>query len=135
VLGQATATATIQNDDRAKAKPGHYHGQVSTGGVIDFDVTPDAGSVVNLVMFVYFSCQSGTSFTEVIRASFTVPVLPDASFDASGSGQGPTAKINGKFASEGLATGTLQIHLWFDDQGTHHECDKGNGVWAAGWRS
>jgi hypothetical protein len=134
VLGQATASATIQNDDRPRAKPGHYHGQVSTGGVIDFDVTSDAASVVNVVMLVYFSCQPGGSFTELIRASFTVPVLPDGSFDASGSGQGLTAKVNGRFVAEGVASGTLQIHLSYDEQGTHYECDTGNGAWGAAWR-
>jgi hypothetical protein len=97
-------------------------------------VTPDGASVVNMVMLVYFSCQPGGSFTELIRASFTVPVLPDGSFDASGSGQGLTAEVNGRLVAEGVASGTLQIHLSYDEQGSHYECDTGNGTWGAAWR-
>src|SRR5439155_25411832 len=32
VLGRATATATLANDDVPKAKPGHFHGVINNGG-------------------------------------------------------------------------------------------------------
>jgi hypothetical protein len=41
-LGTASATGTITNDDLPRAKPGNYGGPISSGGAVNFDVSPDA---------------------------------------------------------------------------------------------
>lgn len=135
-IADGSASGTIKNDDVAKAKPGHFHGPITSGGVVDFDVSPDGATVSNLVILPFMTCNP-SSGTGVYQFSFgdTAPIQPDLSFSASGSGSGVTVSFEGKFTGDGsLASGTLQIHLSYDDSGTHYECDTGSSRWAAIWR-
>jgi len=132
-IAKGSATGTITNDDAAKAQPGHFHGPITTGGFVDFDVSPDGSTVSNLVMLPFMTCNpsAGTGVYQISFAS-TSTIQPDLSFSASGSGSGITVSFDGKFTGDGsLAAGTLQIHLSYDDSGTHYECDTGSAHWAA----
>lgn len=133
----ATATGTITNDDAAKAKPGHYHGQIGNGGFVDFDVSPDAGTVSNLVIMPYMTCDPASgSGVYTFRFGDTSPIQPDLTFAANGSGTGVSVTFQGKFNTDvNLAAGTLNIHLAYDDSGgTHNECNTGTVPWAAAWK-
>jgi Calx-beta domain/RTX calcium-binding nonapeptide repeat (4 copies) len=132
-LGTATATGTITNDDAATATPGHYNGPISSGGNIDFDVGADGHSVSGLTMVLYMSCDnSAGSGVYSLGWTSTVPIQSDLTFDASGSGPGITVALQGKFdPATNLATGTLHVHIGYDDGGSHYECDSGDTKWAA----
>jgi Ca2+-binding RTX toxin-like protein len=135
-LGTASATGTITNDD-VKATAGHYHGPITTGGFIDFDVSADGSSVTNLQIFPYLTCTPADgSGTYPLGLSGSTPIGSDLTFDGGGSGDGVTVTLKGKFqTSPALANGTLQIHIAYDDSGTHYECDTGSASWAAVLRS
>jgi len=136
-LGDATATGTITNDDQATAKPGHYHGPISSGGFVDFDVSADGNNITNLTLIYFVTCQPSGSGTDTAHfGGDPIPIQPDGSFVADGSGTGITVSFRGAFKNVdlGLAFGTLQIHESLDDQGTHYECDTGSSNWAAAWR-
>ena len=135
VLGSATAAGTITNDDTNKAKPGHWSGQISSGGVVSFDVGADGASFTNLVILYFITCQPTRSYTAIVRAANPVTILPDGTFNASGSGQGISVTLTGKFISDGVVSGSIRVHESSDDQGTHYECDTGNSTWGAIWRS
>jgi len=132
-LGTATATGTITNDDAAKAAPGHYHGSITTGGFVDFDVSADGLIVTGLTMIPYMTCDnSAGSGTYQFRFTDPAPIQPDLTFTANGSGTGVTVSFEGKFnGGINLASGTLHIHLGYDEGGTHYECDTGDAKWAA----
>jgi hypothetical protein len=133
-LGTASATASLTNDDVAKAKPGHYHGQIAAGGILDFDVGADSTTVTNLIMRPYLTCNpsSGSGLYQ-IRFGGAATIQPDLSFNASGSGQSITVTFQGKFNVSGpiaVATGTIQMKLSYDDAGTHFDCET-NSAWGA----
>jgi hypothetical protein len=96
-LGRATATATIRNDDQAstKPKPGHYHGPIASGGVVDFDLSADGSSVTNLTIVFYITCRPSLSGTDSVRFDDVIPIQPDGSFGGSGSGTGITVSFGG----------------------------------------
>jgi hypothetical protein len=135
-LGTATATGTITNDDAARPKPGHYHGQIGSGGLVDFDVNADGSAVTGLVINVFETCQpSSGSGIYTLRFGSNAPIGSDLTFDGSGSGTGVTVSLKGKFdTATNVAAGTLQIHFSYDEAGTHYECDSGNSAWGAVWR-
>src|SRR5262249_21105531 len=135
-IAHGVATGTIQNDDVAKAKPGHFHGPISGAGFVDFDVSPDGATISGLVILPYMSCNpSSGSGVYQFRFADTSPVQPDLSFAANGTGSGVSVSLSGHFVADGsVASGTLQIHLAYDDAGTHYECDTGSTAWAAAWR-
>jgi hypothetical protein len=136
-LGTATATGTITNDDAAKAKPGHYHGSISTGGFVDFDVSADSTTVTGLTMLPFLTCTPGDG-TGIYQLHFsdTSPIQSDLTFAANGSGDGITVTFQGKFNPDAnLATGTLHIHLAYDEGGAHYDCDSGTSSWGAALRS
>jgi Ca2+-binding RTX toxin-like protein len=129
-LAKATATATITNDDPI-AKPGHYHGTITGGNSIDFDVAADGKSLANVAIDYQSQCQPAATLHDAFRISNPITIQADGSFQVVGTGQGFVFLINGKFAAEGGAAGTLKIHDSFDYQGTHYECDTGNTAWTA----
>jgi Calx-beta domain-containing protein/hemolysin type calcium-binding protein len=127
-LGTATATGTITNDDAAPANPGHYNGPISSGGNIDYDVAADGHTVTGMTMLLYISCDNGLAGLLSVGWPGTVPIQPDLSFDASGSGQDITVKLTGKFDNAtSTASGALQVHLNY--QGA--SCDTGAVTWTA----
>ena len=127
-LGAATATGAITNDDAPTAPPGHYNGPITSGGNIDFDVAADGHTVSGMTMLIYISCDNGAAGLLSIRWPGTVPIAPDLSFDASGSGQNSKVALKGKFDNAtNVATGTLQVHL--DYQGA--SCDTDATTWTA----
>ena len=134
-IADGSATGTIANDDHPLAKAGHFHGPISSGGFVDFDVSSDGASLTNLVIVFNASCQPNASLTDSVRDSDSITVQPDGSFSINGSGTGITVKFSGKFGTSGdLAAGNLQIHESIDYEGTHYECDTGNATWGAAWQ-
>jgi Calx-beta domain/RTX calcium-binding nonapeptide repeat (4 copies) len=135
-LGTATATGTITNDDAATAPPGHYNGPITSGGNIDFDVAADGHTVSGLTMLLHVSCDNpaGSGLYSLGWTS-TPTIRPDLTFDASGSGPGITVALQGKFdPTTNTATGSLHVHIGYDDGGSHFECDTGDTKWTAARR-
>jgi hypothetical protein len=84
------------------------------------------------------NCEPSASLSSVVRLSNAVSIQPDGTFNTNGSGDGTSVTFGGKFTNSGTeasATGSIQIHVSTDYQGTHYECDTGNSTWAANWRS
>jgi len=135
-IAHGSAAGAIANDDVAKAKAGHFHGPITTGGFVDFDVSADGNAVSNLVILPYLTCDpSSGSGIYPIKFDDTSTIGSDLSFSAGGTGTGITVSLSGTFAGDGsLASGTLQIHISYDDAGAHYECDTGSAKWAAIWR-
>jgi hypothetical protein len=133
VLGTATATATITNDDVAPpAKAGHWSGFSNAGGNIQFDVQPDGSTFVNVVVNYKSQCQPGAVLTDQIKASGPFTIQPNKTFSLVGAGSGFTINVNGTFDTTGTSvSGTWKIHDSFDYQGTHYECDTGSDAWSA----
>jgi hypothetical protein len=118
VLGQATATGTITNDDAAP-RAGHYAGTTSQGKDISFDVTAGLSSLTNLTFAVIVTCQA----SEGIAIAFNLPIsfdpndpwTLDANKNLDGTFNGGddtfsnTGSIHGSFDSAGHASGTLQV--------------------------
>jgi hypothetical protein len=84
-------------------------------------------------MLPYMTCDnSAGSGTYQFRFTDAASIQPDLTFSANGSGTGVTVSFQGKFDSRiNLASGTLHIHLGYDEGGSHYECDTGDSKWAA----
>jgi hypothetical protein len=127
-LGTATATGTIRNDDAATAAPGHYNGQISGSGNIDFDVAADGHTVSGLSLLFYISCDNGAAGLLRLELKGTAPVRSDLTFEITGEDEGFSADLKGKFDNTAnSAAGTLQVHL--SDGGV--SCDTGLEAWTA----
>jgi Calx-beta domain/RTX calcium-binding nonapeptide repeat (4 copies) len=134
VLGRASATATLVNDDVPKAKPGHWHGVVNNGGPVDFDVTPDSTGMTTASFTYTGFCQPGATLTNQVTAT-RLPINSDLTLTATGSGTGFTITLNGKFSADGTTvSGTMDVHNSLDYQGTHYECDSGVVGWSASFQ-
>ena len=133
VLGTATATATITNDDVAPpARPGHWSGFSNAGGNVQFDVQPDGTSIVNLVISYKSQCQPAATLDDSIRAPGPFAIQPNKTFSLVGAGSGFTIVFNGTFDAAGTGvSGTFKIHDSLDYQGAHYECDTGTDAWSA----
>ena len=60
---------------------------------------------------------------------------PTGRSPSTGAGTGTTVKFSGTFAADGsTVAGRFQIHVSFDYQGTHYECDSGGADWSAKWQ-
>jgi Calx-beta domain-containing protein/hemolysin type calcium-binding protein len=135
VLGRATATGTLTNDDAPRVKPGHFHGVVNNGGSIDFDVSPDSSAMTNMTFTYTADCQPSAKLTDTLTAAGAIPINRDLTISASGSGTGFTATFGGTFTPDGASvSGTLRVHESLDYQGTHYECDSGIVGWTAGFQ-
>ena len=134
ILGRASATATLVNDDVPKAKPGHWHGVVNNGGPVDFDVTPDSTAMTTASFTYKGFCQPGATLTDQVTAP-RLTINPDLTINATGSGTGFTITLNGKFSADGTTvSGTMDVHDSLDYQGTHYECDSGVVGWSASFQ-
>ena len=115
VLGTASATGTIKNDD-VGPRSGHYAGTTSQGKPLSFDVSPDLKTVSNAVFGFDLNCQEVPGFT--VTDTFDMPTMqlgPDWSFGAVGRAADSESSIvvefNGKLAVPGSGTGTLKIAI------------------------
>jgi hypothetical protein len=65
-----------------------------------------------------------------------IPVAADGTFSADGTtSNGTTVKFNGSFDASGTsAAGRFQVHVPYDEDGTHYECDSGGADWSAKWQ-
>ena len=127
-LGTATATGAITNDDAATASPGHYNGQISGSGNIDFDVAADGHTLSELTTLFYISCDNGQAGLEQVYLTSTATIGPDLTFEITGEDEGFSADIKGKFDNAAhSAAGTLQVHL----SGNGVSCDTGVENWTA----
>lgn len=133
VLGTATATGTITNDDVAPpAQPGHYGGFNNVGGSVQFDVQPDGSTLTNVVITYKASCQPAATLNSGVTFGGVVPILPDKTFTLNGTGTGLTMVFKGTFGADGASvSGTIQIHRSLDNGGVHYECDTGAATWSA----
>jgi hypothetical protein len=135
-IAHGTASGAIVNDDVVKARAGHFHGPISPAGFIDFDVSADGSTVSNLSILPYLTCNpaSGSGIYPV-RFGDQAPIGPDLSFTFGGTGSGITVSLGGKFVGDGsTASGTLQIHISYDEEAVHYDCDAGGATWAAIWK-
>lgn len=131
VLGRATATATLANDDLPKAKPGRFHGVINNGGPIDFDVSPDSTTMTNFTFTYTADCQPAAKLTDTLTSS-AIAINPDLTISAGGSGPGFTVTFTGQFNPDGAyVSGTLRVHESINYQGTQYECDSGVVGWSA----
>jgi hypothetical protein len=116
VLGQASATGTITNDDAAP-HAGHYAGTTSQGKPFSFDVAPDLGSVTNVSVSLILICQGpqGTAVVPDFGFGFRDPWTLDASKNWGGAFSGGddvftgNGSIHGSFDAAGHASGTVQF--------------------------
>jgi hypothetical protein len=133
VLGSATASGTITNDDVAPpATPGHWSGFSNAGGNVQFDVQPGGTTLVNVVISYKSQCQPGATLTDQVKAAGPFTIQPNKTFSLVGTGSGFTLVFTGTFDAAGTSvSGTFKIHDSFDYQGTHYECDTGNDAWSA----
>jgi hypothetical protein len=134
VLGRATATATLVNDDVPKAKPGHWHGIVNNGGPVDFDVTPDSTAMTTASFTYKGFCQPAATLTDSVTAN-SMSINSDLTINATGNGAGFTITLTGRFSPDGTTvSGTMDVHDSLDYQGTHYECDSGVVGWSASFQ-
>jgi hypothetical protein len=138
VLGQATATGTIKNDDVAP-RSGHYAGTTAQGRSIAFDVAPDLRSLSNLVVYGDLNCSEvSVSLPNVeLDTTGSSPIAPDWSFGfnvpVSESEGSTTFAFSGKLSVPGSASGTLRIDFSVNNVegiGTVH-CSTGDVTWSA----
>jgi hypothetical protein len=128
VLGTATATGTITNDDAPTASPGHYNGGIAGSGNIDFDVAADGHTVSGLTLVVYISCNNGVAGLIRLVLDGTASIRPDLTFEIGGQAEGFSANLKGKFdKTANTAAGTLQVQL--SSGGV--SCDTGLESWTA----
>ncbi|MFL5909771.1 MAG: InlB B-repeat-containing protein [Gaiellaceae bacterium] len=112
------------------AKAGHYAGTYTDGSFFKFDV--QGTSLTNLGFDFNGHCSDGSTIADSgVSITGSFPIGSDGSFsgpitltfsDASGS-----ATVAGKANATGLASGTLQINLTFNDGTT---CTS-SGTWTA----
>jgi hypothetical protein len=134
-LGRATATGTLTNDDVPKAKPGHFHGVVNNGGSIDFNVSADSTGMVNMTFTYTADCQPEAKLTDTLTATGAIPINPDLTITATGSGPGFSANFSGKFTADGASvSGTLEVRESLDYEGTHYDCGSGVEGWSASFQ-
>lgn len=140
VLGNASATATIQNDDVARPRSGRYSGTTSQGRPISFDVSGDVTRLSNLSLRLDFTCaevqvaftneslEFGSGSMPIVSKSWTfgsnIPIS-DADFTA-------TFAFNGTLSAPGSASGTLRFDIAFNVQGMIVHCSSGAVSWSAG---
>ena len=143
VLGQASASGTITNDD-ANPRAGHYAGTTSQGKPIGFDVASDLNSATNLAFSVSLTCKGNSGINAIIgNDSITFGADP-WSFDPTKSwGGGFTlsddsgvfkggGSIHGSFDTAGHASGTLQVDGTFHVEGVDDfVCTSGPVTWTA----
>jgi Calx-beta domain/RTX calcium-binding nonapeptide repeat (4 copies) len=137
VLGQASATGTIKNDD-ALPHAGHYAGTTSQGKPIAFDVASDLNSLTNLSFSVSLTCTgaAGTGVVPDVPISFGPdPWTLDPSKNWGGtfsSSDGvATGSIQGSFDAAGHASGTLQLNAVLHADEGDFNCSTGNVSWTA----
>ena len=143
VLGQATATGTITNDDAAP-RAGHYVGTTSQGKDISFDVAADLSSLTNLTFAVILTCQGpeGSGISGIVpdfRISFDPndPWTLDATKNWGGTFSGGddrfsnTGSIHGSFDPAGHASGTLQVDGVLHTDSGDFNCSSKPVTWTA----
>jgi hypothetical protein len=122
-----------------RAQPGHYKGTTSQLTVIEFDVTADSSTVLNLATGqVNQGCTPHASLYGGGVHNVGAAILPDLTFrrdfvyDTS-VGSDPahaTFTITGQF-SGAAATGTLQASVTFTHEGVAYACGSGLQTWTA----
>jgi hypothetical protein len=118
------------------AKAGFFGGFASTGGSVNFVVAGDGRSLSQFKFTYEADCQPPGRLSAGITYSGTVPIAADGTFSLNGTtSSGTTVKFNGTFDAAGTtATGRFQIHVPFDQDGVHYECDSGGADWSAKWQ-
>ena len=143
-IAGGAATVTINNDDVAVPRSGHYAGTTSQGRSIAFDVSGDASTLSNIIFNFDLTC------TEISAT------LPNEPFDLSGATVGPlqapnwawafsipytdpdgsgsmNTTMSGKLTAPGSASGTFRIDFIFtsiNGVGPVH-CTSGAVTWNA----
>jgi hypothetical protein len=144
VLGRATATGTIVNDDvQVPVTPGAYKGATQEGNYVFFTVLPDRTLTGFRVNDLPCECEPYGSLTGGENFSGTVfGIHADGSFSASGSWTGSdvvgdvewtgwTASVSGRFETATSATGTIVVTYELNYKGTHFRCSSREKSWAA----
>jgi hypothetical protein len=117
------------------AKSGHYSGTYSDGTFIKFDVGPSGISLGNIQYDLNGHCSDGgTSYGEG-GAPGPFAIQSDGSFQGAyaytfDQGHG-TVSINGKFASDGSASGTLNDTFTFTSGDSNGSTCTTTGTWSA----
>jgi Calx-beta domain/RTX calcium-binding nonapeptide repeat (4 copies) len=139
VLGQATATGTITNDDPTP-RSGHYAGTTSQGKAISFDVAADLSSLSNVAFSVDLICQAPQGDVIVPDFGFSsgsATVALDANknwggpFSSSDDQASTNGSIRGSFDSAGHASGTLQVDIVVHTDSGDVTCSSKPLTWTA----
>lgn len=116
-IADASATGTIENEDKPKPRTGRYAGTTSQGRAIAFDVSPDLTSVTNLAFVADFRCAEPYHIPAV-PFDFTgsrIVIGPDYTFSLTDSGSEEGFEIvisfSGQLTAPGSATGRFKIDV------------------------
>jgi Calx-beta domain/RTX calcium-binding nonapeptide repeat (4 copies) len=144
VLGTASATGTIANDDVAvPITPGSYKGATQDGNYVFFTVTPNRTVTGFRINDLTNTCSGGGEITGGVDWSdSTFPIREDGSFQAEGSWSGSqvsgdtewtgwSANVGGRFDSPTSMTGTVIENNELNYKGTHYSCSSGQKAWSA----
>jgi len=138
VLGRATATGTIRNDDRPRARRGRYSGTTSQGRPLSFTVSDDGLSLRDLQLALDLTCPGiGTVSNlpfDLIGETFAIP--PDLAVRINDRFEDADLAASFAFAAalstSGPASGTLRLDLRIKDlPGGPVDCSSGTVSWNA----
>ena len=137
VLGTATATGTITNDDANKPKPGHYGGTTSQGKTFGFDVNADVTGVTAISTVVDLTCQEAPVVLRDLPLDLTgfAPLTLDFKFGVNATDTDGNASIvlalTGSVALGAPATGTLRVDFTINTSAGPVHCSTGALTWSA----
>jgi hypothetical protein len=103
---------------------------------VNFVVAADGRSFSQFKFSYEADCQPPGRLSAALTYSGVIPVAADGTFSADGTtSNGTTVKFNGSFDASGTsAAGRFQVHVPYDEDGTHYECDSGGADWSAKWQ-
>ena len=135
VLGKATATGTIKNDDTAAPiTAGSYKGATQEGNFVFLTVRGDRTVSGFSANNLSLNCDPGGELSgSVSWGTLTFPVGSDGTFLAQDTWSGSDVqgdveytnqswKVAGTFSNPTTISGTINFHLELNYQGTHFSC-------------
>ena len=140
VLGQASGTGTITNDDAAP-RAGNYAGTTSQGKAISFTVAPDTNSLANLSFSMILIC-TGPGGSGIIP-NFTISFGADdpwtfdptkkwgGTFNGDDGQLAVNGSIQGAFDTAGHASGTFQVDGVLHQDDGDYNCSSKPVSWTA----
>jgi hypothetical protein len=134
VIAVASATGTIQNDDRPRPRVGVYNGQTSQGRSVTFEVAGDWSRLTRIAVWVDIRCTNGQVFANEEFAFTNVPLAFGAwtfgiEAPLNDSGILGHFSLAGALTAPGNASGTVKFDLVAPGAGV--ACTTGSVSWSA----